>query len=369
MKLDRVTTLAQALLYEGYLLYPYRPSSLKNRHRWIFGTLYPRAFAENQDEADPWWMRAECLVQGGPGAELEVCVRFLHLTEPVAVERQFDSPARSLGRLAQASETIAFDLPPGGETPSVRGTFETAAERIGDSLFKVSVRVGNVSPFVPPLGEPREARREAALRCALASTHAILAVRGGTFVSLVDPPAASREAAARCENVGVWPVLVGDPAAGDMMLAAPIVLEDYPRVAPESPGDFFDATEIDEMLTLRVSTLTEHEKAAMREGDARAHAILERTEALADHERGRLHGAVRTLRPGLRVRLAPRRGGDVFDLALAGRMATIVRIEEDYEGGIFVAVTVDDDPGRDLGLDGRPGHRFFFRPDEVEVLP
>lgn len=72
------------------------------------------------------------------------------------------------------------------------------------------------------------------------------------------------------------------------------------------------------------------------------------------------------LRPGDRVRLNPRAGGDVFDLALAGRAATVEAIEQDYEGRIHVAVIVDDDPGRDLGMLRRPGHRFFFAPEEVE---
>jgi hydrogenase maturation protease len=203
-------------------------------------------------------------------------------------------------------------------------------------------------------------------------------VRGGEFVSLVDPPAELGEAAGECRSVGAWPVLVGDPGARDLVLSAPIILADYPQVAPQSPGDFFDATEIDELLTLRVLTLTDAEKQAMQSGDARARTLLERTEALTDEQRRRLHGIARTrrpsetpeavLQPGTRVRLVPRPGGDVFDIALAGRMATVVKVEESYEGDIFIAVTVDDDPGRDLGADGRPGHRFFFRRDEVEVV-
>jgi hydrogenase maturation protease len=75
------------------------------------------------------------------------------------------------------------------------------------------------------------------------------------------------------------------------------------------------------------------------------------------------------LRPGSRVRLAPRAGGDVFDLALAGRTAVVDAIEADMDGGVLLAVTLDDDPGRDLGEDRRPGHRFFFTPAEVEPLP
>jgi hypothetical protein len=69
------------------------------------------------------------------------------------------------------------------------------------------------------------------------------------------------------------------------------------------------------------------------------------------------------------VVLKPRGRADVFDMALAGKTATVASIEEDLESQAYVAVTVDDDPGQDLGLVGRPGHRFFFRVDEVERLP
>jgi hypothetical protein len=74
------------------------------------------------------------------------------------------------------------------------------------------------------------------------------------------------------------------------------------------------------------------------------------------------------LRCGSSVRLRPRAGGDVFDLMLAGKTATIEAIEQDYEGGVQLAVVVDDDPGRDLGMLRQPGHRFFFKPEEVEPL-
>jgi len=365
MSLDGVAALARTLLYEGYVLYPYRASSTKNRHRWMFGTLYPRAFAEGQGENDPWWMQAECLVQGAADARLDARVRFLHLVEPPR-ERQVECPARPLGRLADAPAVTAFAFAADGA--EVRGAVEVAAEPVGDSVVKITARVSNVTPFTLPAGDSA-ARRDGALPFACASAHVVLGVRGGEFVSLLDPPAPLRDAAARCRNVGVWPVLVGRPGARDTVLAAPIVLEDYPRVAPESAGDFFDATEIDELLTLRVLTLTDEEKAAVRAGDPRAHALLRRTEALADGARRRLHGVERTFRPGARVRIAPRAGGDVLDLALAGRVATVVKVEEDIDGGRFVAVTVDDDPGRDLGAEGWPGHRFFFRPEELEALP
>src|SRR5262249_21507926 len=146
---------------------------------------------------------------------------------------------------------------------------------------------------------------------------------------------------------------------------------DFPRVAPESPGDFFDGTEIDEMLALRIRTLTEEEKRQMAGLDPRARALLARIEAMSDAELARLHGARRPAGPlpGNRVRLRPRGRADALDLLLAGKVATVVSVEEDFEGRTHVCVTVDEDPGSDLGETGMPGHRFFYRPDEVELLP
>jgi hypothetical protein len=135
------------------------------------------------------------------------------------------------------------------------------------------------------------------LLCSLVSTHTILGVREGEFVSFLDPPECWREAAAACRNIGTWPVLAGEEGQKDTMLSSPIILYDYPQVAPESPGDFFDGTEIDEMLTLRIMTLTDDEKCAMAAVDERAGALLARTEALALEQLLGLHGTVRGLRP------------------------------------------------------------------------
>ncbi len=186
------------------------------------------------------------------------------------------------------------------------------------------------------------------------------------------------------------------------MLSSPIILYDYPQIAPESPGDLFDATEIDEILTLRILTLTDDEKRADGRLDEPRPALLERTEALRAEQLMGLHGTFRGLRPssrretsimdqlgpdygttgplervrvagveyrvGDRVRLWPLGRADIMDLALKGKTAVIAAIEQDYEDRIHLAVTVDDDPGRDLGVMGKPGHRFFFRPEEVEPL-
>ena len=139
--------------------------------------------------------------------------------------------------------------------------------------------------------------RNAASLYALVSTHTILGLSEGEFVSLLDPPEALREAVNGCENMGAWPVLVGAEGERDTMLCSPIILYDYPEIAPESPGDLFDGTEIDEILTLRILAMTDEEKREMAAVDERARALLERTEALSPQALNRLHGALRSLRP------------------------------------------------------------------------
>ena len=173
--------------------------------------------------------------------------------------------------------------------------------------------------------------RERALLESMISVHTILCVRGGSFPSLLDPPDEWREAADTCQNSGTWPVLVGDEGTHDAMLSSPIILYDYPRIAPESPQNLFDGTEIDEILTLRIMTLTDEEKAEIAQGDERARNLLEMTENLPAEHLMKLHGAMRELQPrrtavrvfgvrkGDRVRLWPQKSADILDIALRGR--------------------------------------------------
>lgn len=392
MDLSLIDKITAAVLYEGYLLYPYRRSSVKNRQRWTLGGLYPQAFGGAPGASDAWSMQTECLLCGPDRASVEVRVRFLHLIERVdeaspdpwqeAIERDVAAPSLRLGDLVGRPREIAFVFPAHREVSggvarrqeAIEGGLTISAERAGEGLFRVSIGVRNLTPF--DAAGPYRARREAATLRSLASAHTLIGARGGSLVSLLEPPEALRDAAAACRNVGTWPVLVGEPGERGAMLSSPIILYDYPRVAAESAGDLFDATEIEELLTLRILTLTDDEKEEMCAADARARALLERTEALSEADLARLHGALRSprpaargaLTPGVRVRLRPSGRADIFDLALAGKEATIASIEQDFEDRIFLTVTVDDDPGKDLGAEGKPGHRFYFRPEEVELL-
>jgi hydrogenase maturation protease len=323
-----VDQIANAVLYEGFLLYPYRPS-VKNRQRWTFGGIYPPSYSRASEGTDRCLAQTECLVLAGETASLRLRVRFLQLQvrrvegaspDPFAmgpavwqeaVEREIALDGFALAALIARSETRTFAFPsrreeetrlgPGGENlgavireqRSINGGVEISAERAAGGIYKVTVQVRNETPFEPT--EPSD--RDEALMHSFVSTHTILGVREGEFVSLLDPPESCGALVAACRNVGTWPVLVGKPGEKDTMLSAPIILYDYPAIAPESPGDLFDATEIDEILTLRILTLTEDEKRAMAGVDPRARALLERTESMAREQLMGLHGTVRNLRP------------------------------------------------------------------------
>jgi hypothetical protein len=326
-----VRAIADACLYEGYILWPYRRSALKNQQRFTFGGVYPLGHSEEHPD-DPSRMQTEVLLRGGPGARLEVVVRFLqvvkraaarrrgeeleevdeltiegqrHLSWEEAVEREIAVPPLSVQRLrgghtvpiAIAADTRTEELhdDQGASVGALvrswkelRGELSVSAAPVADGVQRVSATICNVTPFAG-------GTRTEALECTFCSTHTMLEARDAEFVSLADPPGDLRTAAAACQNVGTWPVPVGEPPDRSTILSSPIILEDYPRVAPESPGDLFDGGEIDQLLILNILAMTDEEKAEMRASDPRAAEIIQRSEALSPEQLMRLHGAVREL--------------------------------------------------------------------------
>ncbi|WP_329244857.1 hypothetical protein OG417_48575 [Actinoallomurus sp. NBC_01490] len=345
---DRALAVADAVLYEGYLLYPYRHSSAKNRFRWQFGVLTPRAWAEARDTADAgvagsaegWWQRTECLLEPGPGEAVVRCrLRFLQLVGRSIEERLPDGGHRPTGELVTGSGlAVGFDaaLPrdfdlcvrladvldheqrvdlhaPGGKDVEtlgddegrpvgralsrrwpVRASLIVSATRCSTPapLFRLCVRVENTDDTTPP-----DAPREEALRRSLIATHSLLAAGESSFVSLLEPPGWAEAEARACANVHTFPVLAGEPGTRDLLLSSPILLYDHPRIAPESPGDLHDAAEIDEILSLRTLTLTDEEKREARATDPRGAAIVDRVDTMPPEIFSRLHGAIRSLGP------------------------------------------------------------------------
>jgi hypothetical protein len=350
MNLATVEKIAKAVLYEGYMLYPYRPSSVKNQQRWNFGVLCPQSYSEAQNGSEAWAMQTECLVEGAPHTAIEVRVRFLQLvartvgeraglTSPSAelplseddfrtvqtltvngrvyrpwqeaVEREVCIPQCNLQSLtnAPAIESFIFyeekELEPlrdstavivgilARERRALNGEVEVSAASQSDGIFRLTVRIRNIASFEATANTSREE----ALPSAFVSTHTILGVQNGTFTSLLAPPEEMAALAANCKNIGTWPVLVGEEGNRDTLLSSPIILYDYPQIAPESAGDLFDGTEIDEILSLRIMTLTDEEKREMSQSDERARQMLERTETMPVEHLMKLHGVLRGLRP------------------------------------------------------------------------
>ncbi len=437
-----VEKVVNAVLYEGYILYPYRASSKKNRERFTFGRVYPEDYSVAQHDAEPCAMQTECLVRNeSKDAVVKISLRFLHpmarevgmLREPVAempargapdfevvpdfqageqlyqtwqevVEQKVEVPAFPLREAWQTAHQFQFPSSSAIEPirsddgrinavlvrrqDAVRGTVEVIVAPIDDTVFKVTVRVLNQTPVPPNEIE----NQSAIIMRTFTSTHTILHAEGGEWLSLTDPPSAYAETAAACKNIHTWPVLVGENNERDAMLSSPIILYDYPQIAPESPGDLFDGLEIDEILTLRVMAMSDAEKVEMRQVDEQARRILERTENMSSDHLLKMHGVMKGVRPsnedffnpskpletatvggvemraGDRVRICPKKRADVMDMALAGKIAVIEAVEQDLEGGVQLALVLDDDPGRDLGMLRQPGHRFFYSTDEVEPV-
>ncbi len=341
MNLEKVEQIAEAVLYEGYMLYPYRPSSVKNQQRWNFGVLYPPSWCDRQFGSDRSSMQTECLLKTDSSTRITVKVRFLHIVQRSIAKLISLEPAESTlelvdrleltGRVYQpwqeaverelsyldldpadfaTMSPLLFDFPAGKsidflrdeqgqavgaiirEWKALKGSVEIRSLSSHDEVVRITVQVENLTSNSTPASDTL---RESILLDSLVSAHTILGVDNGEFLSLLEPPPGFEDQAAQCQNLGTWPVLATDNA--DAVLSSPIILYDHPQIAPESAGNLFDSTEIDEILSLRILTLTEEEKREMRQSDDRTRAILERTEKMPEEQFAKLHGILRGLTP------------------------------------------------------------------------
>jgi hypothetical protein len=321
--LDAVRRIADAVLYEGYILYPYRASAQKNRSRWQFGVIMAPGYAA-ADPSERSFTQTECALEhsGQPG--VQVILRFLQVqrrsTEGAPAGAQApawdEAMEREIGFTVGPAELLGPGLVrefsvPGGEDREPRpgqspGFTVRRRAPLAGAIFvrttpvpgpwravRLQARVENRTA-----AEPAPRLRDEALPSALVAAHLILIISGGEFISMIDPPEWAKSAVAECENVGSWPVLA-DPGGGrQVVLSSPIILYDHPELAPESPGELYDGTEIDEILTLRTLALSDEEKTAARATDPRAAALIDRVESLDAQAMRRLHGTIRTGRPG-----------------------------------------------------------------------
>jgi hypothetical protein len=417
MNLDEVRRIADAVLYEGYILYPYRASAQKNRSRWQFGVLMPPGYAA-ADPSERATVQAECVFEHSGEPSVEVIVRFLQVQRRTttgaipswdeAVEHEIPVTA---GRATLLGEGCADEfVVPGGEASDgadvvrrrerLAGTVSVRARQLPGPwpAARLTVRVTNQTRTEPVPGQ-----RDEALPSALVAVHLIIVVSGGAFISMTDPPEWAKPEVEACQNIGCWPVLAGPEDDRQVMLATPIILADHPALAPESPGELYDGTEIDEILTLRTLALSDAEKLEARATDPRAAALIDRVEAMDGPTLERLHGTIRS-RPheqvpesgvpwwdpeadaavspgtdsvlvggqrvarGSRVTLRPGiRRADAQDMFLTGRTAIVEAVLLDVEDRPYLAVQLADD--QMAGLQAAHGRFLYFTPDEIEVVP
>jgi hypothetical protein len=394
-----VRAVADAVLYEGYLLYPYHASAQKNRSRWQFGVLMPPGYAA-ADPSERSMAQAECVFEHSGRPSAEVAVRFLQ------VQRRRTRDVAALNPMVPAvwDEAVEQEVTVTVANPRLLGEgsvrlfaipgSELSEEEAGVRVCRHRERLaGSVSVRTTPLPGPWQAARltvgvtnqtgvtsggmtrDEALPSALVAVHMIITLSGGSFVSMTDPPEWASAEVGGCENIGCWPVLAGPRGSRQVMLAAPIILPDHPQLAPESPGTLYDGTEIDEILTLRTLALTDDEKAAARATDPRSAALIDRIDAMDPQSLARLHGTMREpaavtvaghrIARGSTVKLCPGvRRADAQDMFLAGRTAIVEEVLTDVDDTAYLAVSLADDPGADLR--SAHGRFLYFAPDEVE---
>jgi len=378
---EALEQLVDSLLWEGYALYPYTPGATKNATPTPFGIVYPPAYAAGSSSTFDH-LELRCVVEVADGAELAAEVRFLAAAgggHRGSVRRLALPPARVAGLAVEPTAVEARVSAGQGAPPLVVG-LRLATWPLPDGAFEVALRVENRTPCGDGLD------RAAALERSLLSTHPLVRVAGGRFISPLERP---------CAGVNTYPVLASP--ADDAVLGAAIVLPDHPRIAPESRGGLFDSTENEEALLLHVQVLSDAERAEIERADPAVREMVAGAAAVTPEEIMALHGRMTlrdpetlappepppgladpsagqgeatvdgvTFRRGGHVRILPNPAADLHARLLEGRTATIERIFVDYDGKTHLGVTVDGDPGQELM---RETNRllFFFAP-EVEVV-
>ncbi|MEV6419405.1 hypothetical protein [Streptomyces sp. NPDC051662] len=416
---DRVTAgftearrVADALLFEGYVLYPYRASARKNQLRWQFGVLVPPAWGDADASGEHTWQRTECLLEPRGADRLLVELRFLHVRRR-SVERlspdgeswtevaELDLPDRvlvpwdegeeerveldvPLDRLAGDGHTLRFELPGGVEHEPVDGGAAGVVGRLvrhsrplaGEirlateplpgpyGALRLTATVHNVSAWAP--GPRERGDRESALPHSLIGAHLLLGLPGGRFLSMADPPEWARPAARTCRNEHTWPALARGEGRDEVMLSSPIILDDHPEVATESPGPLYDATEIDEILSLRTAALTEREKREARGTDARAAEVIDLVDGMPAEVWERLHGAIRGLRE-----VTGELTSDVTGRTGAGDLPGGARPSDSYDPGIDLAVMPPSalSPSAGLRLPTGPGLPWWDPAQDTRQAP
>jgi hypothetical protein len=392
--------LIESLLWEGYALYPYTPGATKNATPTPFGIAYPPAYASGSASTyDHLELRSELIA--APDAVIDAEVRFLAPSgeRHTASERRLAIPSVTLSELARGlgegtQEDVRQVIAGASDADPLRVRLTLTAVQRDAERFELCFRIENLTASAAVCD------RASALTRSLISTHPIVRVRGGRFVSPLE---------STCASSNTFPVLASP--GEDAVIGAAIVLPDHPQIAPESRGGLFDSTEIEEALLLHLQVLSDSERDEIGMQDPAVREMLARASATTPQEMLALHGRVTvsdpptkaaatppaerprlTLTPpsepaglvdptlgqpaaevdgvcfrrGGKVRIHPPGNADLQARVLEGRTGRIERILTDYDGKVHFGLTVEGDPGQELMSES--GRLLYFFAPELEVL-
>jgi hydrogenase maturation protease len=331
--------LTKTLLYEGYALYPYHRSAAKNQKPIPFGVVFPKLYNDYNQYAHSK-MQTECIVTGSYDLALSITIRFLHLkkielfqrvasdenyipaydltignkfyqTGWQTIERKISTGDLLISDLIKQKKLIPFEFDktcnteylPDEEKIVTAKQIDTVSEINGivnigaapveniQNAFKVTVTITNNTA----IEKAESTTRDEALSQSFLSTHTILQSPNGEFISHQNPGINWKTIIEQCENISAWPILIDE--GNTTLLASPIVLYDYPKINPQSPGDLFDSTEIEEALLLHVAVLSDEEKKRIAQTDEKLKAMLEKVHNVTPEDLINFHSGLKHIVP------------------------------------------------------------------------
>ncbi|MEP6513945.1 MAG: hypothetical protein ABJA79_08750 [Parafilimonas sp.] len=331
--------LTRTLLYEGYALYPYHRSAVKNQKPIPFGVVFPRDYNAHNEHARSN-MQTQCIIDGSDDSLININVRFLHLKKiellehiapeenagndfiPVfnltvkdksyqagwqTIERKITAGDLQIAQLIRHKEVISIGFDKMFERKNIYADSDTiAAKQINNvseikgtviiaaalvenmqNVFRITVNISNTTP----VADAEVVTRDEVLSQSFLSTHIVLQTRNAAFISHQSPGEKWEAAIAGCENINTWPILIDENDT--TLLSSPIILYDHPQINPQSSGDLFDSTEIEEALLLHVNLLSDEEKKRIAQSDEKLQAMLSKVSQVTLEELINFHSGLK----------------------------------------------------------------------------
>lgn len=326
-----IEKITATVLYEGYSLFPYHRSAIKNQKPIPIGVIYPGDYHKYSGHASAC-MQTECIAIGNASSSLHISLRFLSL-KPVTIfeknidgdfervaeltigDRLYQTGWQTIERNIDTEELLIYELCKSPKIVSFTFIEESGEEILydgygkaaGKKSFLISETNGSVTIFAsqiagekkgfklqiivknetPVAGADKLSREDISVQSFL-STNTILSLQQGEFISQQNPPKEWGEEAEKCTNINTWPILIDKQ--NSTILSSPIILYDHPVINPKSKVDLFDSLEIEEALMLHFAAMSDDEKKRIAESDEKLESMLKKVGDLTPESMLNLHG-------------------------------------------------------------------------------